>query len=116
MSTGPKNLRAEYETILVYAHNGSNTSNYFTAKLSPSRQVGIPACTNQGGQSATEGVHALCQVVRTGMRAQVLARVPVPLGRIRSAGQAQGFLKRSTFTLPPVRVTERWTELRKGPP
>lgn len=47
----------------AYVHNGSNTSNYFTAKLSPSRQFGILVCTNEGGQAATEGVHALCQLV-----------------------------------------------------
>lgn len=48
---------------LTYTHNGSNTSNYFTAKLSPSRQFGILVCTNEGGEAATEGVHALCGVM-----------------------------------------------------
>jgi CubicO group peptidase (beta-lactamase class C family) len=47
----------------AYVHDGSNTSNYFTAKLSPARQFGILVCTNEGGESATQGVHALCQVI-----------------------------------------------------
>ncbi len=48
---------------LAYTHNGSNTSNYFTAKLSPSRQFGILVCTNEGGPAATEGAHALSRLM-----------------------------------------------------
>ena len=45
------------------AHNGSNTSNYFTAKLSPAKQFGVLVCSNQAGPQAEEGVHALCKVM-----------------------------------------------------
>lgn len=47
----------------ILTHNGSNTSNYFTAKLAPNKGFGVLACSNQGGEAATQACHALCDAL-----------------------------------------------------